>query len=278
MRIPFGDPTTDRIDGVWWRASRTPEGPATVAVSAEADRAHVEAWGPGAAWVLHRARDLLGADDDPSGFVPEHPRLVEAMRQGPELRFGRSHELVDLLVPTIVGQRVTGREAALSYRALATRYGELAPGPIELRVPPDPERMGDEPYYALHRYGIERVRASAVVGICQRHRRIDALVTEPLPVVRHTLLGLAGVGPWTVANVLAASHGDADAVPTGDYHLPNMVAWALEDEPRADDQRMLELLAPYAGHRARALRLIGMLGRTPPRYGPGIEIPNIRRM
>ena len=46
-----------------------------------------------------------------------------------------------------------------------------------------------------------------------------------------------------------------------------MVAWALAGEPRGTDERMLELLEPYAGHRGRVLRLLVMSGLAPPRAG-----------
>ena len=42
----------------------------------------------------------------------------------------------------------------------------------------------------------------------------------------------------------------------GDYHLPNLVAWALAGEPRGTDERMLELLEPYRGHRGRVQQLL----------------------
>ncbi len=69
--------------------------------------------------------------------------------------------------------------------------------------------------------------------------------------------------------------GDADAVPVGDYHLPNLVSWALAGEPRGTDDRMLELLAPWAGHRGRVLRLLGRGVGHAPRYGPRLALRNM---
>ena len=51
-----------------------------------------------------------------------------------------------------------------------------------------------------------------------------------------------------------------DAVSVGDFHLPNLVAFALAGEPRGDDARMLELLEPYRGQRARVIRLLELSG------------------
>jgi 3-methyladenine DNA glycosylase/8-oxoguanine DNA glycosylase len=67
---------------------------------------------------------------------------------------------------------------------------------------------------------------------------------------------------------MGAAWGDRDAVPTGDFHLPNTVAWALAGEPRADDDRMKELLEPYRPQRRRALLLLKTSGIKAPRYGP----------
>ena len=64
---------------------------------------------------------------------------------------------------------------------------------------------------------------------------------------------------------------------TGDYHLPDQVAWALAGEPRADDARMLELLEPWRGHRGRVLRLLGAGAGAAPRYGPRMPLRSISR-
>ena len=71
--------------------------------------------------------------------------------------------------------------------------------------------------------------------------------------------------------------GDADAVSVGDYHLPNLVAWALAGEPRADDARMLELLEPFRGQRGRVIRLVAAGGGGAPRRGPRMPLPAHRR-
>ena len=69
--------------------------------------------------------------------------------------------------------------------------------------------------------------------------------------------------------------GDADAVSVGDFHLKHLVAYALAGEPRATDERMLELLEPYRGHRARAVMLLERAGIGAPRFGPKVETPEI---
>ena len=95
---------------------------------------------------------------------------------------------------------------------------------------------------------------------------------------RRRLRALPGVGAWTAAEVALVALGDADAVPIGDYHLPHMVAWNLAGEPRATDERMLELLEPFAGHRGRVIRLLTLGGAGAPRFGPRMQLRSIRRI
>jgi len=66
--------------------------------------------------------------------------------------------------------------------------------------------------------------------------------------------------------------GDADAVPVGDYHLPHMVGYFFDGTARSTDERMLQLLEPYRGHRARVIRLLIMAGASAPRFGPKVEL------
>jgi 3-methyladenine DNA glycosylase/8-oxoguanine DNA glycosylase len=115
-------------------------------------------------------------------------------------------------------------------------------------------------------------------------RRLEALVDLPGSrvevgaAVAARLRAYPGIGPWTAAEVTLRALGDPDAVSIGDFHLPNVVAYALAGEPRADDARMLELLEPWRGHRARVIRLLEASGMGAPRYGPPLSPRDIRGM
>ena len=69
--------------------------------------------------------------------------------------------------------------------------------------------------------------------------------------------------------------GDPDAVIVGDYRLPGIVAWNFAGERIADDARMLELLEPYRGQRARVQALIKFGGEKPPRRGPKLDLTDL---
>lgn len=86
---------------------------------------------------------------------------------------------------------------------------------------------------------------------------------------------LPGVGLWSAAEVALVALGDPDAVSVGDYHLRHDVSWALAGEERGTDERMLELLEPFAGHRGRVVRLLVASGIRAPRYGPRLTLQPI---
>ena len=130
-------------------------------------------------------------------------------------------------------------------------------------------------YADFHPLGVERKRAEILIRTAREMPRLASAFAAAdergAPAVRARLERIRGIGPWTSAMVTAVTLGDADAVPVGDYHLPNTVSWLLAGEPRATDARMLELLEPYAGHRWRVLRLAKGAGGAP-KYGPKLSL------
>jgi len=270
------DPTI-LVDGDgFWRATRTPDGPATLNLGVDGSGVRARAWGPGAAAAIEAVPDLVGAHDDPSVFEPKHQVLRDPWRRMRGLRLGRTGAVIEALVPSILEQKVTGREAFRSYCALVRQYGERAPGSVDLQLPPAPQVLAELPYWAYHPLGIERRRADIVRRACARAARLEEAASMPIADAYRRLQAIQGIGPWTAAEVARTALGDPDAVSVGDYHLKNHVAWVLAGEPRATDERMLELLEPYRGQRARAIRLIEACP-TPPRYGPRVKLRDIAR-
>ncbi len=260
-----GDPTIRfAADGIW-RATRTPAGPATIRLRAASGGVAVAAWGPGAASAVDGAADLVGANDDPSVLVPQHRLIGELVRRFPGLRLPRTNRPFEALLPAICEQKVTGIQARAAFRAMIAAHGETAPGPAGLRLPPLPRTLAALPYFAFHPYGIERRRAELI----RRTAALAPRVEQATPAeATARMRAVPGIGPWTLAEVGRIAYGDPDALSVGDFHLPNLVAWALAREPRADDARMLELLEPYRGQRGRVQRLLEVSGIAPPKYGP----------
>ena len=257
----------------WW-ATRTPDGPGTLhMVRVGPDRMDLEAWGPGREWMLARARRVVGAEDETDGFAPHHDVMTRIVRQRGVHRFGRTDRIFDALIPAVLGQKVQTQMARRSWQGILGRFGEPAPGPTDLRLHPSPERVAELGYAAFHRLGVERRRATVILRAARVADRLERAADDDdrgqaSARVDRLLRSLPGIGGWTSSFVRTMAMGDADAVMIGDFHLPHTVTWALAGEARGSDERMLELLEPYAGHRARAQRMLKLGGIRAPRYGP----------
>jgi 3-methyladenine DNA glycosylase/8-oxoguanine DNA glycosylase len=202
----------------------------------------------------------------------------ELQRRFPGLRLPRTGQLVPALLPAITEQKVTGGEARAAYVAIVRRFGEPAPGPAGLTLTPAAARLAQLPYFEFHPFGLERRRAELLTSVARGARDIEAMTALPPADALARLQTIRGIGAWTAAEATRIAFGDPDAVSLGDAHLPDLVSWALAGEARADDGRMLELLAPYVGQRARVIRLLEVSGIRIPRFGPRFAPRRIGRI
>ncbi len=277
-----GDPSY-RIDGegAVWRTSLTPDGPGTLRVAWRRDPEGTlvigQAWGAGAEWLLDSLPAQVGARDDTTGFAPMDPVVRELASRYEGLRVGRSGRVFEALVPAVLEQKVVGLEAHRAWRVLMRTFGEPAPGPAPhgMRVFPPPEVWARIPSWEWHRAGVEGVRARTIMAAAQVASRLERLLDLDPAEADRRLRSMPGIGPWTSAEIRQRAAGDADAVSVGDYHLPTVVGWTLAGRA-TDDAGMLELLAPYAGHRYRVTRLIELGGSAPPRRGPHMAVRDYR--
>jgi 3-methyladenine DNA glycosylase/8-oxoguanine DNA glycosylase len=313
-----GDPAFRvAADGSIWRTALTPEGPGTIRVAVARPAAGAagpapetlrpapeaagpapgtagplaaargpavtvvrgSAWGPGASWLLRTLPAALGADDDPAGFDPVHRVLSQLARRHRGLRIGRTGLVMEALVPAVLEQKVTGVEAHRAWRLLLLKFGLPAPGPVPrgMRVCPPPLTWRRIPSWEWHRAGVEAVRARTIIGACRVAGRLEEITAMSPAAADRRLQSLPGIGPWTSAEIRQRACGDPDAVSVGDLHLPGQVGWALTGRV-VDDAGMLELLAPYQGHRHRAASLVVAARIGPPRRAPRMPIRDFRRI
>jgi hypothetical protein len=264
-----GDPTMRLGANHVIRATRTADGPATVELILRGDALSAEAWGPGANRLLASVPALVGLEEDRVGFWPGQHRLVADLdRHHRGVRLGRTEAVFESLMPAILEQKVTSGEAWRGLRGLIRRWGEPAPGPFELRLAPSAGFIAAIPYHELHPLGIERRRADLLRRVAARADRFEEIVSMSREDGYRRLRAMPGIGPWTAAEVALRALGDADAVSVGDFHLPHLVAFSLAGEIRGDDARMLQLLEPWRGQRARVVRLLELSGLQPPAFGP----------
>ncbi|WP_030527632.1 DNA-3-methyladenine glycosylase family protein [Phycicoccus jejuensis] len=274
-----GDPTSRPDDGGWWFAWRTPDGPVTLRLTAPggaSDEVTARAWGSGAGWMLEQVPALLGEDDDVAGFDASlHPLVAQEWRRRPGWRVPRSGLVVQNLVPSVIEQKVTGKEAFAGYRRLVRRFGEPAPGPGEelgLAVAPTPAGWASVPSWEWLAAGVDPQRSRTVSAAVRYAGRLEECVGMPVEAARARITALPGIGRWTWAEVAQRALGLPDEVSFGDYHVAKDMTWALTGTPQ-DDDALAELLEPWRGHRYRVQRLLELGGHHRPRRGPRMTLP-----
>jgi 3-methyladenine DNA glycosylase/8-oxoguanine DNA glycosylase len=264
------DPTFRARGSVVDLATRTDNGPASARFVQRGDTVTVDAWGDGAAMLLDTADGLIGAHDDPSGFMPANQQLRDIARRLAGLRMTCGANPLEVAARTIFGQRVTAAEAIGGWRRFVYRYGEPAPGPLGLRLLPTWDRVSAFSAIDIHHCALDRSRGHALVAVAREAQRLHNEPDVERFIAR--LRYLPGIGVWTETTVRHVAFGDPDAVILGDWHVGRNVCFALSGEMYGDDRRMLELLEPYVGHRGRVMRLIGAAGIGHPRRAPGRPI------
>lgn len=281
LRRGSGDPTT-RLDdaGVLWRVATTPDGPVTLRLTrGSSGEVRARSWGAGAEKALETLPELLGAADDDTGFVAVHDAVERGRLRSRGLRLCATGRVWDALVAAVLEQKVTNREAWRSWRELCRRHGSPAPGPAPqgMCAPPDPAQVRRVRDWEWHRAGVDLSRRRTLVGAARVAHRLERAVDLGGAEGRRLLRHVPGIGPWTAAEIAQRAWGDPDAVSVGDFHLPTIVGTALTGRP-LDDDGMLEVLAPYEGHRHRAVRYLVAAGVSRPRYGPRLPVRDYRAM
>jgi 3-methyladenine DNA glycosylase/8-oxoguanine DNA glycosylase len=254
MRFGPRDPSSRKTDRELWRSYHTPEGPATLRLTAISQGFMADAWGPGAARAVDAAAGLVGVDDDPGALVPRDPIVATAVANMRGFRLPRPPWRVETLLAVVLQQRVAFEDAMNSWRKMVLALGEPAPGPGGLALPPTTKVLAKVPLARWFDWGVESKRAATLREVAFQAAKIHA-ADSPEKVARLFPL-LRGIGPWTDGMFRGIALGDADAVPIGDLHLPRLVARAFTGVPHGSDDDMLALLEPYLGQRYRVIRLV----------------------
>lgn len=278
LLVPKHDPCGQWHDGAFWLAARTPDGPATLHLARAAGELIATSHGPGARWIADRADAIAGLRDDLSDFpalAARHPLVARLAATFSGVRLPATGLLFPRLLRAILEQKVTGKEAHRAYRAVCRHFGEPAPGPVDLVLPPDPAAVAATPYWTFHPFGVEQRRTQALLRAAQVAQRLERCADSAEATAR--MISLPGIGPWTAAETVRYAFGDPDAVSVGDFHIPNTVAWVLAGEARGTDERMLQLLEPFRGHRGRVCELFALGGLGAPKFGPRMPIRSFAR-
>lgn len=271
------DPTTQVRGDEFWRATHTPDGPGTVRIRFGRGPLHVTTWGDGGRWLGDRAEQIAGLCDTPTRLPDLHPAVTAAQRNHPDVLIGASGTLYHELLPVILGQRITAREATFQWHRLVRALGTAAPGPAALTLPPAPNVLAAQPVWWFHPLGIEAKRANALRTVAAHAVKFWDWADRPAGECAQMLAKLPGVGEWTIGSVLGPALGCADAIAVGDYHLKNIVVHAFTGRPRGTDEELVALLEPYRPQRGRVVRLLALDGHSAPKFGPRQRILPMHR-
>ena len=272
QRLGRLDPRAQLSDNHYIFASNVRSGPATAEVRCAESKLNTTIWGPGSEELAELLPAQLGLDqpilaDGATGL----PRTLRSLQAAGIRRTARGLQRVDeTLLPLILQQLVTWREAATSWRALLDRYGTNAPGPHGLRLAPTLPVFARLSLADYRQLGIGSKRAKTIRTVAQRASRTltHREDTKPAQSQCATFLDCPGIGPWTRAFYQGLELGMPDAVPTGDYHLPSTVSWVFAQQRRSTDLEMLRILEPYAGSRFEIIRLVMASNAAAPRRNP----------
>jgi 3-methyladenine DNA glycosylase/8-oxoguanine DNA glycosylase len=256
------DPTADLSDGCFRKAFFYRGEPAAVEVCRAAEGVEVCAYGRDSEALLEETVRGFDQDDRYSAFATEDTGVLRLHRSLPGLRLLRVPWLYDMTCSAILQQRIRTVDAMRDWRRIAKRYG--SPGPLNLYAFPPAEVLARVPAFALEGMGIDAKRVRALLNFARESRLVRLKPEMGFAEMRQYLLRVPGIGPWTTETVMGYGAGDADAAIPGDLHLPRVVCYALAGEFRGSDERMMELLEPFRGHRFRIIRLL---------YASGLDVP-----
>jgi AraC family transcriptional regulator of adaptative response / DNA-3-methyladenine glycosylase II len=237
----------ETMDGsTYSRALRLPHGPATVAV----ELGGLDGSGPvatvpvslrlsdlrdlGAA--VERCRRFLDADADPlvvAEALGRDPLLAPLVDRRPGLRVPGAFDGDEVALRTVLGQQVTLSSANRLAALVAETAGESLPDDLStdalVRTFPSAAAVAALDPDSLP---MPRARARALVALAEALAVGDVVLDRSADRedVRHRLLALPGIGPWTADYVLVRALGDPDRFLPTDVAAVRAAA-ALPDGP-----------------------------------------------
>lgn len=241
-----------RLDGV----------AARVHVRVESDSAHChvesrETVSPAGMRAAHAAVvRILGLGGDPAGFERHADRrglgrLADGRRG---LRIPQTADAFEGLVWVIVGQQVNLAFAYALRRAVIDLCGEDAGD--GMRAHPTAEAVAALDYDDLTARRFSRKKAEYLIdtarAIVSGELRIDAVAEGTATAAERTLLGIRGLGPWSVNYFLMRACGFGDCVPVGDTGLSTALQRFFDLDHRPDAAQTRALMEPFAPFRSLA--------------------------
>ena len=255
QRLGPYDPTADMQQHCFRKAFFFQGEPAALEICRAGEtQLKVSAFGAHAEALAETTASGIRQEDHYKSFYTDDSGVLRLHRQLPGLRLLRVPWLYDMTCSAILQQRIRTVDAMRDWRRIAQKFG--APAPLGLRAFPSAEILAKVPRFELQAMGIDAQRSRTLLRFAQESRFLPLKPTMQFAELREHLQRIPGIGPWTTESVMGYGAGDTDAAIPGDLHLPHLVSYALAGEPKGSDERMMELLEPFRGHRFRIIRLL----------------------
>jgi AraC family transcriptional regulator of adaptative response / DNA-3-methyladenine glycosylase II len=218
---------------------------------------------------------LLGLDQDASAFVRLAKRLgLSRLVAGrPGLRISQTHSVYDGLLWSIIGQQINFQFACTLKRRLTEQAGRPLglnrTGPAgDLFTPPEPGDVAKLEPGDLLPFQFSRQKAGYLVGVsrlvAQGELDLAMLRLQSATRVERALLGVRGLGPWSVNYIMMRSLGFADCVPLGDTGVTSGLRALLRLEERPDSDATRRLMSVFSPFRSLATAHIWQFGKPDP--------------
>jgi AraC family transcriptional regulator, regulatory protein of adaptative response / DNA-3-methyladenine glycosylase II len=254
-------PSVEHIDGTTYRrALRAGGRSGVISVAPAPDRSALVArvsleLAPALPAVVAKLRALFDLDARPdvvAAHLGSDPILAPSVEARPGLRVAGAADGFELVVRAILGQRISVSAARTLATRLVDTFGDQLPTESEdasaLRLFPTASRLASLTEADLGRIGIGGPASRPLLAVARAvdagDLDLDAISDNDVTV--SNLLGVPGIGPWTVSYVALRALRDPDAFPAGDLVLRRVMGVSTE---RAAEERSRPW-SPWRGYAA----------------------------
>ncbi len=206
------------------------------------------------------ARDVswaLGTDTPLSGFYAlskEDPPLDQYVQQLYGLHPTRNTSLFETIVLAITGQQIAAGVAHSIRALLVQEYGRpVALDGESYNLFPTPEALVEAGVPGLRAVKLSTRKAEYIVELASRvaSGELDLEACRDLPSTDadEQLLGLRGIGKWTVQWLKITAMDYPDAFPSGDLALRRFISYLYMDGAVLDESAVEEFSDRWQNHR-----------------------------
>jgi AraC family transcriptional regulator of adaptative response / DNA-3-methyladenine glycosylase II len=215
---------------------------------------------------------LLGLDQDAAAFARLAKRLglARLVAGRPGLRVSQTLSVFDGLLWSIIGQQIHFKFACALRRRLVELVGARLDN--DLYAPPTPAAVARLKPADLLPLQFSRKKAGYLIGAARlaAEGRLDlsALRGQSATRVERALLGIHGLGPWSVNYLMMRSLGFSDCVPLGDTGVTSGLQTLFRLEERPDIDATRRLMSVFSPHRSLATAHLWQINRPSPDLQP----------